>query len=64
MKNRQKTISRSLSEFLILAIVFFTPLVFAFYPWSYNIFEINKVILFRILTTLALLAFVWFVFSR
>lgn len=41
-----------LSEFFILAIIFFTPLFFAFALKTNNQFELNKIVLFKILTIL------------
>lgn len=41
-----------LSEFFILGIVFFTPLFFAFALKSNNQFELNKIVLFKILIIL------------
>jgi putative inorganic carbon (HCO3(-)) transporter len=44
-------------EFSYLGIVFFIPLYFAFFITNYNIFELNKTVLFNILTSLFLVCF-------
>ncbi|MEK7203404.1 MAG: hypothetical protein AAB653_03745 [Patescibacteria group bacterium] len=46
-----------LFEFSYLAIIFFTPLYSAFLQENNSVFELNKIILFKILTLLLLLIF-------
>lgn len=49
-----RTVLNSLIEIIYLAVVFATPLWFAYWFPTYNIFEFNKIILFKILTWLLL----------
>ncbi|MEA3464292.1 MAG: O-antigen ligase family protein [Patescibacteria group bacterium] len=51
-------------EISLLIIIFFTPIYFAFVQENYNIFELNKLALFRILLMVMLLAFVGKMFIK
>jgi len=42
----------------ILAIIFLVPIYFAFFQENYNIFDLNKLVVFRIIITLILLAYI------
>lgn len=45
-----------------LAVIFFIPTYFAFFQENYNIFELNKLVIFRIFLVIMLLAFVGKIF--
>jgi len=51
-------------EFGILAVIFFVPTYFAFAQENYNIFELNKLVVLRILLMLILLAYVAKIFIQ
>ncbi|NCS99937.1 hypothetical protein GW765_03070, partial [Candidatus Parcubacteria bacterium] len=50
-------ISDRLIEYSFLAIIFLIPIYFAFLQENYNIFDLNKLIIFRILLLVILLIY-------
>jgi len=57
MVNKIIKICDYLQEIILLGIIFFIPIYFALAQENYNVFELNKVVIFRILLTIAFLAF-------
>ncbi|MDD5072019.1 MAG: O-antigen ligase family protein [Patescibacteria group bacterium] len=64
MSNKIAKICDYLGEISLLGIIFFTPVYFAFVQENYNVFELNKAVIFRILLTISLLAFAAKIFIK
>jgi len=64
MANKIIKICDYLQEIILLGIIFFIPVYFALAQENYNVFELNKVVIFRIFLTIAFLAFAAKVFAR
>lgn len=64
MVNKITKICDYLQETILLGIIFFIPVYFALAQENYNVFELNKVVIFRILLTIAFLAFAAKIFIR
>ncbi|MDD5295165.1 MAG: hypothetical protein PHP21_04635, partial [Patescibacteria group bacterium] len=57
MVNKIAKICDYLQETILLGIIFLVPVYFAFTQENYNVFELNKAVIFRVLLTIAFLAF-------
>ncbi len=58
LKDKIVKICDQLINYGILAIVFSVPIYFAYFQENYNIFELNKLVVFRIIVTLILVVYV------
>jgi len=62
LKDKTIRICNLIIDYGFLAIIFIVPVYFAWFQENYNIFELNKLVAFRIILTIILLAYVGKIF--